>query len=673
MKKLFTLLSIVFISLSAYSQSPQGMSYQAIVRSNTGALVTGQVIGAKISILQGSVNGSVIFSETYSPAPQTNANGLLSLEIGKGTASVGSFSGINWANGPFFLKTDIDPAGGTNYTISGVSQLLSVPYALHSKNAESLTIPYPETDPVFGSHVAKGITSTLIGNWNTAFTWGNHAGLYRPVSYVPGWAEITGKPVFATVATSGSYNDLINKPAPYVGGPGIVVAGSTISSNLNLQVSATGDILTLNPGNSVFVPGISRANSSIPLVTSKTITNITATKAYGSGNVLFYGPAAITETGICWSVNQPPTVANSLIASGVFDGDFICVLDGLTANTVYFARAYAKTAGGTYYGETIMFTTADVLPVPTLTTTEVSGITETTALSGGYISADGGSAVTARGVCWNTSPAPTTANPKSTNGSGNGLFTSSMTGLTLNTRYYVRAYATNANGTNYGPELSFKTAGVLPSVTTNVPDAVTASTAVLGGNVTAQGSASVSARGICFSTSPNPVITDSKVAVGSGTGSFNTADARLKPNTAYYVRAFATNSVGTSYGENQTFTTLDADYISFENGLPSGFTGTWGSVVTGDAAEGYFSLYSNQTGDEATITRTLLNAGEISYWMKNSQGVNIAFFIDGTEQTTTNSGAWLKKSFPVTAGQHTFKWRSTSWSGAWIDYIILPK
>jgi hypothetical protein len=673
MKKLFTLLSILIFSLSAHTQSPEKMSYQAVVRNSTGALVTSQVIGLKISILQGSTTGSVIFSETYSPAPQTNANGLLTVEIGTGTASVGSFDGINWSNGPYFLKTETDPSGGTDYTISGVSQLLSVPYAMHSKNAESLTVPYPETDPVFGAHVAKGITSTLIGDWNTAFTWGNHAGLYRPVSYVPGWAEITGKPVFASVATSGSYNDLINKPAPYVAGPGIVVAGSTISSDLNLQVSETGDILTLNPGNSVFVPGISRANSSIPLVTSKAITNIIATKAYGSGNVLFYGPAAITETGICWSINQPPTVANSFIASGVFDGDFICVLEGLTANTVYFARAYAKTGGDTYYGETVMFSTPDVLPVPTLTTTEVSGITETTALSGGYISADGGSAVTVRGVCWNTSPAPTTANPKTTNGAGNGLFTSSMTGLTLNTKYYVRAYATNANGTNYGPELFFKTAGVLPTVTTNVPDAITASTAVLGGNVTAQGSATVTARGICLSTSVNPTVSDLKIAVGSGTGSYGTADARLKPNTAYYVRAFATNSVGTSYGENQTFTTLDADYISFENGLPSGFAGTWSSVVTGDAAEGYFSLYSNLTGDEATITRTLLSSGEISYWMKNAQSVNIAFYIDGAEQTTTNSGTWLKKSFPVTAGTHTFKWRTTLWGGAWIDYIILPK
>ena len=152
------------------------------------------------------------------------------------------------------------------------------------------------------------------------------------------------------------------------------------------------------------------------------------------------------------------------------------------------------------------------MPVPTLTTTEVSGITETTALSGGYISSDGGSAVTARGVCWSTSPAPTILNSRTTNGTGTGLFTSSLASLTLNTKYYVRAYATNANGTNYGPELFFKTAGVLPTVTTTAPAGVTASTAILGGNVTAQGSAAVTDRGVCLSTSVNPTIADLKVA-----------------------------------------------------------------------------------------------------------------------------------------------------------------
>lgn len=701
MKKLIVLTSAFLFVVVALAQTPQKMSYQCVVRNTTGGLVTSHAVGIKISILQGSATGTLVFSETYSPVPQTNANGLLTIEIGSGTPSFGTFANIDWAAGPYFIKTEADPAGGTSYTIVGTSQLLSVPYALYAKSAANgfsgnyndltnkpvlfdgawasltgkpVTIAgYGITDAMAITHPANSITSTNITNWSTAFGWGNHAGLYRPLSYVPSWNEITGKPAFATVATSGSYNDLLNKPAPYVAGAGILFTGSTISANLSLQVSEEGDILTLTPGNSVYVPGISNANSSVPLVTSKAVTNITATRAYGTGNVSSYGQAAVTETGICWSLNQPPTVSDSFIASGVYDGDFICVLDGLTANTIYFARAYAKAGSNNYYGETVMFTTSDVIPVPTLSTTEVSGITETTALSGGYISLDGGSAVTARGVCWSESPAPTISNSITTNGTGTGLFTSVLDGLTLNTRYYVRAYATNASGTNYGPELFFKTAGVLPTVTTTTPAGVTASTAILGGNVTAQGSADVTDRGVCLSTSVNPTISDLKVSSGAGIGSFSTSDARLRPNTAYNVRAYATNSVGTSYGQNQQLTTVDAFYESFETGFPGGYTGAWG-IISGDVPEGYLALYTRQNGAEATLTRTLLNPGQITFWFRGTNADGLTFYIDDVAQATTNNIYWEMKSYPVSAGLHTFKWRFISNGGdGWLDYIIMPK
>jgi hypothetical protein len=255
-----------------------------------------------------------------------------------------------------------------------------------------------------------------------------------------------------------------------------------------------------------------------------------------------------------------------------------------------------------------------------------------------------------------------------------------MTPLTLNTKYYVRAYATNNNGTNYGPELSFKTAGVLPTVTTADPDAVTESTATLGGNVTAQGSAAVTDRGVCLSTTVNPTISDIKIASGTGTGSFSTSNARLKPNTSYYVRAYATNSVGTSYGQNKQLTTTDAYYESFETGFPGGSTGAW-SITTGNSVEGFFSMYTTQNGASAGLYRTLLNSGQIMYWSTNYNGnyynsCSISFYIDDILQATTNANEWLQKSFPVTAGSHTFKWTFTSTGGdphGWIDFILMPK
>jgi len=135
MKKLFTLSLVIILTLSAFAQAPQKMSYQCVVRNASGVLVTNQSVGIRIRILQGSATGAIVYKETYSPNPQTNANGLVIIEIGGGFPIIGTFSAINWADGPYFLETETDPTGGTNYTILGTSQLLSVPYAFYAKEA----------------------------------------------------------------------------------------------------------------------------------------------------------------------------------------------------------------------------------------------------------------------------------------------------------------------------------------------------------------------------------------------------------------------------------------------------------------------------------------------------------------------------------------------------------
>ena len=128
------LLLLLLIGKISFAQAPQKMSYQAVIRNTSGALVTSTSVGMKISILQGSATGTVVYSETQTAS--TNANGLVSLEIGSGTVVTGTFAGINWGNGTYFIKTQTDPTGGTNYTIVGSSQLLSVPYALYTSKSE---------------------------------------------------------------------------------------------------------------------------------------------------------------------------------------------------------------------------------------------------------------------------------------------------------------------------------------------------------------------------------------------------------------------------------------------------------------------------------------------------------------------------------------------------------
>jgi len=133
MKKLITILSSIFIALNVFAQAPQKMSYQAVIRNSANALITTSPIGLKISILQGSSTGTAVYVETQTS--NTNANGLVSIEIGTGSPVFGTFAAINWASGPYFIKTETDPLGGSDYTISGTSELMSVPYALFSANA----------------------------------------------------------------------------------------------------------------------------------------------------------------------------------------------------------------------------------------------------------------------------------------------------------------------------------------------------------------------------------------------------------------------------------------------------------------------------------------------------------------------------------------------------------
>jgi hypothetical protein len=270
MRRLFTVLLSVLLTATAWAQAPQKMSYQAIIRNNSGATVTTAPIGMQISILQGDVNGKTVYVEKQTPT--SNANGLVSIEIGAGLVVSGSFTSIDWANGLYYIKTETDPTGETAYTIEGTSQLLSVPYALCASNG-----------------LPKGSLGQLL--YHNGTSW------------------------------------------------------------IGLSPGTTGQTLT-----------------------------------YCNG---------IPTWGLC----------------------------------------------------------------PTLLTTATIGISSgATATSGGHITSDGGTSVTARGVVWSTAQNPTIADNKTLDGAGAGTFSSTLTGLVSNTTYYVRSYATNYIGTTYGNEVSFKTA-----------------------------------------------------------------------------------------------------------------------------------------------------------------------------------------------------------------------
>ena len=234
-------------------------------------------------------------------------------------------------------------------------------------------------------------------------------------------------------------------------------------------------------------------------------------------------------------------------------------------------------------GSTIYFSSCkkDLIPsVPVVTTSNISDVTTVTASAGGTVIDDGGAEITNLGVCWNTSPNPNISSNRTSNGKNTGSFISIITGLKGNTKYYVRAFATNSAGTAYGNEISFTTAQAqTATVTTAAISSVYSTSAVSGGEILSNGGSAVTTWGVCWSTSENPTIelnaqgytmTDNE----GGMGAFTVYLSWLSPSTTYYIRAFANNSAGTAYGDQFSFTT-DAEEI-----VPIAFNPdlTYGSV-----------------------------------------------------------------------------------------------
>ncbi|MES2807852.1 MAG: serine hydrolase domain-containing protein [Bacteroidota bacterium] len=200
--------------------------------------------------------------------------------------------------------------------------------------------------------------------------------------------------------------------------------------------------------------------------------------------------------------------------------------------------------------------------VATVSTEAATAITANSANVPGSVTNQGSASVTERGICFGLTSAPVTTGSKISSGAGAGSFSASLTGLTANTRYYVRAYAISSAGIAYGNEITFNTSattvGTIPTVATTAATTITLTGASIGGSVTNEGSATVTERGICFATTTAPVVTGSKVTAGTGAGLFTASLAGLTSGTVYYARAYAINAAGTAYGNEVTFTTTAA-------------------------------------------------------------------------------------------------------------------
>lgn len=290
--------------------------------------------------------------------------------------------------------------------------------------------------------------------------------------------------------------------------------------------------------------------------------NIKTNSAEVAGIIVDLGEG-ITQYGHYYSKTADPTsdIMHTSLDKPEGEGSFLSQITGLEAGTKYYFTAYSSNGNDIVFGDIKNFTTLPA-SVPVLNTQDITSITTNSAASGGNITSDGGAAVTSRGVCWSMVTGPAVADSKSTDGTGSGTFTSSLSGLVPGTKYYIRAYAINIAGVGYGNELSFTTTpGNVPVLSTTTVTAVTKTTASSGGNITSDGGAMVNTRGVCWSTSSNPTISDNKTSDGNGTGIFTSNLTGLTPGTTYHIRAYASSIIGTGYGEDLNFTTNPPDQL----------------------------------------------------------------------------------------------------------------
>lgn len=303
MKKTGIILFTCFLfAIILFAQSPEKLSYQAVIRDSKSQLICGKQIGMRISILEDSASGAPVYTELQTPI--SNNNGLVTIEIGSGKTS-DKFSAIDWGNNSYFLKTEIDPAGGTDYSIIGSTQLLSVPYALYSKKSERTSSEVQNLEDV-------------LHNNNSAN--GQIKNLYDP----------------------SDDSDAVNK------------------SYVTLRVSSIGDTLFLGKNQHVIISGISAANSKAPTVKTLNPSDISLTSSAISANITDNGWNDITEYGFEYSTKEGFSEGSGtkvVVGKSNIKGEYSTVLNELTSHTPYYYKAYTTNSKGTSYGEEKSFIT----------------------------------------------------------------------------------------------------------------------------------------------------------------------------------------------------------------------------------------------------------------------------------------------------------------------------
>jgi hypothetical protein len=413
--------------------------------------------------------------------------------------------------------------------------------------------------------------------------------------YSTGWRWIgTNGISYASVMTYASFplDGVMSTRTPHFSNPNINFQGTpTGTSSLAVQYGPADNARSLREMKEVTAAYRQSTDQQTPVITTAPVTNITTSSATGGGNVTSQGSAAVTARGVCYATTQNPTTADQCVASGNGTGAFTANLTGLAPGTLYNVRAYATNTAGTSYGAQVSFTTnqSNIQLCDALDNCNLTFVTGGAASWFGQtqVSQDGVDAAQSGVITHEQESFLTTT----VNGSGtlsffwkvssepdfdflelriDGALDRRVSGEidwvrvelnlpgpthTVQWRYIKDESENTGLDRAWVDQVGFLANQTAPTVTTEAVTAIGTTTATAGGNVTSQGSAAVTARGVCYATTQNPTTADQCVASGDGTGAFTANLTGLTPGTLYNVRAYATNTAGTSYGAQVSFTT----------------------------------------------------------------------------------------------------------------------
>ena len=486
MKKSTTLIALLMLcAVTLFAQAPERFSYQAVVRNASNALVANAQVGVRVSILQGSASGNAVYSESH--VATTNTNGLITLDIGGGSVLQGSFAGIDWASGPFFLKTETDPEGGSNYTITSTQQLLSVPYALYAKDAGNIfsgdyndltnvpqipQIPadvsafnndagyitgYTETDPQFNAWDKD--YNDLINVPQIPQIPADVSAFNNDAGYITGYTETD--PQFN--AWDKDYNDLINVPqipadvSAFNNDAGYITGYTETDPQFNAWDKDYNDLINV-PQIPQIPADVSAFNNDAGYLTGYTETqNLASVTAYGNSA----GNTQLKEVADPTDAQDAVTLQYLMGQLSAFSAAFQHKIDSLGG---IISAQQAIINGQQALIDSIRNNGGGTSQAPTVTTDEATNVAATSATLNGTISNPESVTISGQGFEWKATDGGSYAQVSATG----STMSYTLTGLTASTGYTYRAFVTTASGTSYGSEVTFTTTDIANSL--DLPD-----------------------------------------------------------------------------------------------------------------------------------------------------------------------------------------------------------